>query len=232
MDNDDHDSQLYPPALFVAVVMVLFAALMFATAVQAQIALPLQPCMDIVTPRPLTAALRPAGLPPQYGGTCSAPIIESNATGAAAAYWCAASPPSPPALYLYAVRWNAMTVPMLADFALLGLPGDNAERIRAMRAKYQTENVWDMCDVWEPMRGRINAAMPAPVAAPLWTVSKYSMQTTRPAYTVTNGVRGTTSTSRATVGAACDCAAPIREGLTTYCPFAGSGAAVSMCTAP
>ena len=234
MDEDNNHSvrDISPYAAVAAVALVLLAALMVATTAQAQIALPLLPCMDIVTPRPVTTALRPAGLPPQYGGTCSLPIIESNATGAAAAYWCATPPPASPALYLYAVRWSAVTVPMLADFALLGLPGDNAERIRAMRAKYQTENVWDMCDVWEPMRERINAAMPAPAPARPWTVAKYSLQTTRPAYPVLNGVRGTTSTSRAPVGATCDCTAPLREGLTTYCPFTGSGTSVAICTQP
>ena len=92
------------------------------------------------------------------------------------------------------------------------------------------------CDAPSPSPSPSPSTTPTPTPTPtptrLWTVAKYSLQTTRPAYPVTNGVRGTISTSRATVGAACDCAAPIREGLTTYCPFAGSGAAVSMCTAP
>lgn len=81
-----------------------------------------------------------------------------------------------------------------------------------------------------------DAPVPAPVPTPpptrQWTVAKYSLQTTRPAYPVLNGVRGTTSTSRAPVGATCDCTAPLREGLTTYCPFTGSGTSVAICTQP
>ena len=229
MDKDNNHSvrDISPYAAVAAVALVLLAALMFAATAQAQIALPLLPCMDIVTPHPLTTPLRPAGLPPQYGGSCSLPIIESNATGAAAAYWCATPPPAPPALYLYAVRWSAVTVPMLADFALLGLPGDNAERIRAMRAKYQTENVWDMCDVWQPMRERINAAMPKPA---VWRVAKNSTYLTRPAFPVIAGKRSATATGRATVGAACNCAAPVIEGTSTYCP-ADTAPLVAICAA-
>ena len=206
-----------------------FILLVLATAAQAQIALPLLPCQDIVTPRPLTAAVRPAGLPPQLSGTCGTPVLESNTTGAAAAYWCTNPPPAPPALYLYAVRWSAITAPMLADFARLGLPGDNAARIVAMQAKYQTESVWDMCDVWEPARERINAAMPGPPSAQAWVVAKYSTQSSRPAYPVINGVRAVASTSRAVVGVACDCSKPIIEGIVTYCPFVGSGTSVAIC---
>lgn len=82
-------------------------------------------------------------------------------------------------------------------------------------------------------RASILAAKP-PVQLPpsQWAVAKFSTLSTRPAYPVSNGVRSATSTARATVGATCDCTAPIVEGLTTYCPYQGSSGLVTVCTKP
>lgn len=216
-------------ALVALIVLAAVAALAAALPARAQIALPLLPCQDIVAPRPLTTAVRPAGLPPQLGGSCTAPIIESNATGAAVAWWCPRAAPQPPLLHLYAVRWDYINATLLLDYATLGLPGDNAERVRAMTARYQNQSVWDMCDVWEPMRERINAAMPAPAPAPTWVVAKYSLLPTRPAFAVVAGKRSAVSSGRATVGKPCDCAAPLVDGLLTWCP-ADSAPLVTQCT--
>lgn len=87
-----------------------------------------------------------------------------------------------------------------------------------------------LVEVYAPDQARIDAGRPRP--PPAWTVAKYSLQTTRPAYPVVNGVRSSTSTGRAAIGAACDCAAPLREGLTTYCPFTGSAGSVAVCAKP
>lgn len=59
---------------------------------------------------------------------------------------------------------------------------------------------------------------PKPTPA-VWVVGKTNYPT-RPTYPVVAGVRSTVSDGRATVGATCDCAKPIVEGKTTYCPVA------------
>lgn len=200
--------------------LVLSLTVLLSVAANAQIALPLQPCITDRPDWPVPTAAKPAGLPQSLGGQCGLPIVEANAVGAAAAYWCAQPAPQPAKLYLYAVRWSAITPAMLVDYAALGLPGDNAERIRAMQAKYQTSNVFDMCDVWEPAIARINAAMPVPAAAPAWVVAVNPVSTTvpatRPAFAVVAGKRSLSSTARATVGAACDMSVTIVEGSSTY----------------
>jgi hypothetical protein len=63
---------------------------------------------------------------------------------------------------------------------------------------------------------------------PTWTVAPNGTRTTRAAFAVTNGVRALSSTSKATVGAPCDCAAiKLIEGKITYCQVAP--ATVSAC---
>ena len=200
---------------------------LLSTAAQAQLALPLQPCSADRPDLPVPAAVRPAGLPQQFGGQCTLGVIEANATGAAAAYWCARPAPAPAALYLYAVRWSAITPSMLADYAMLGLPGDNAERIRAMQAKYQTANVADMCDVWGPAIDRINASMPAPIAAG-WVTPAAGTFTL---YTTAAGrLTGIVSGRKAPAGAACDCSIQVPSGSSTYCALANAAATeVTLC---
>lgn len=135
-------------------------------------------------------------------------LIEANAIGGAAAMVCPQTG-KPPLVYLYAVRWSVVTPEMVADFTALGLPGDSKERIRAMQAKYQTMNAWDMCDVWGPMRERVNAvyvALTPPVLPPpIWVVAKYSIQATRPTYYIHPGPVLSPAPDRARVGAWCDC---------------------------
>lgn len=217
----------------IAALLALLALL--STAAQAQLAVPLQPCAADRPDLPVPAAVRPAGLPQQLGGQCTLGVFEANANGAAVAYWCAHPAPTPATLYLYAVRWSAITPAMLADYAQLGLPGDNAERIRAMQARYQTANIADMCDVWGPAIDRINASMPATMALPVWVVAPNPLSTTTPptraSFAVVNGMRSYSSTGMVTVGAACDCTAiSLTEGRTTFCSVAPSR--VSVCTKP
>jgi len=188
---------------------------LFTIAANAQILIPLQPCITDRPDLPLPTPAKPVGLPQQMQGDCTS-VIEANGVGAAAAFWCKRPAPQPPKLYLYAVRWDAITPAMLTDYAALGLPGDNAERIRAMQAKYQTKSAWDMCEVWEPMRERINAAMPASEPLPVWKVAPNGTYPDRPSYAVTNGVRATTSKTRALVGAACDMSVSFIAGTTVY----------------
>lgn len=217
-------------------VVLVFGAFVLTNAYAQVMSFPIPACVPRAPLTTLPVPVAPNGLPDRMGGICPG-LIEVNAAGAAAAFACPLAGGSP-ILYLYAVRWASITPAMLTDFAQLGLPGDNAERIKLLQAHYQDTNVWDMCDVWGPARERINALMPTtptppPISAPLsWVVAKYSLQSTRPAYRVVSGARSTTSTSRAAVGATCDCAAPIQEGITTWCPFTGSGGAVSVCVKP
>ena len=190
-------------------------------------------------PEPLRLSLAPADSTIPVCKT----VIEVNAVGGAAAFWCGAAGKAPE-LSLYAVRWSVVTPDMVTDFMQLGLPGNSRERIRAMQAKYQTTNVWDMCDVWGPARDRINAAMPMPMPMPTpppaplpgaWKVAPFgTVATTRPAFSVTNGKRDYGGAGRATVGAACDCSAPIIEGPDTYCMFAGAvvPTSVTACSKP
>lgn len=192
------------------------AAAMLAGAAIAQaqsLAVPLQPCVVDRPDWPVPAPAQPPGLPLQLGGSCTLATLEANAIGAAAAFWCARPAPLPAALSLYAVRWSALTPAMLADYAQLGLPGDNAERIRAMLAKHQTANVADMCDVWGPAIARINAAMPT---ASLWRVAPNGTYLDRPSYAVVNGVRAGTSKTRAKVGDPCDLQLKFVEGRSVY----------------
>jgi hypothetical protein len=217
--------------------LALFA-LLTATFAQAQVSLPLPACVDRA-PLPLQMPAKPIGLPPALPAPAIAPptssstncgpaMLEANAVGGAAAYYCR-QPGGAPVLYLYAVRWSAVTPAMVADFAALGLPGDNAERIRAMQATYQTSNVYDMCDVWGPMRERINAAMP--VVDP--QIYKTPTTGTLTLYTVANGVRsGIVAGRKAPAGAACDCnASKLAVGTLTYCalPAPASNSEVTLC---
>jgi hypothetical protein len=73
------------------------------------------------------------------------------------------------------------------------------------------------------------AGLPESIA---WVVSRSGMATTattRPAYPYANGVRGTTSTARATIGAACDCTVRSTEGTSTYCAHDAARATVTLC---
>ena len=75
----------------------------------------------------------------------------------------------------------------------------------------------------------LKAAVVADVAAnkPQFVVAKNGTYPDRPAYPLVNGVRGTTSTGRATVGAPCDCSVSVMEGTTRYCR--ASGPLVAVC---
>lgn len=109
-------------------------------------------------PVPTTAA-KPQCLPaPKGAGT--APIVESNIAGAAAAWWCKQPGGKPPVLYLYAVRWEAITPALVTDLVLGALAGARTGAIQTATLKHQTTDIRDMCDVWGPAVPRIAAAKP------------------------------------------------------------------------
>lgn len=77
----------------------------------------------------------------------------------------------------------------------------------------------------EAMKSAMRAAAAADKDRPppiVWSVAKNGTYADRPTYPVLDGVRQTKSDGRAKVGATCDCAAPIVEGKTTYCPLAAA----------
>ena len=105
------------------------------------------------------ASIKPACLPTPLGI-----VIESNSVGAAAAWWCPGLTQgawsTPPALYLYAVRWSAVKPEMMADVLRLFEGGASQQAVQATTAKYQTQSVMEMCDVWGPAWARILASKP------------------------------------------------------------------------
>lgn len=197
--------------------MRVFAAagLFAAFSAGAQIHWPLPPCDGPALTHALPTPPLPVGLPPQIGGACSVEI-EANDVGFAAALICPAQH-GKPAAYIYAVRRSAITASMVMDFAMLGLPGDNATRIRDMQARHQTANVWDMCDVWGPARERFNTAWQAavrpdaPPAPSPWMVGTNGTLATRPTYPVTAGVRSRTANGAVPVRADCSIVGAIVE---------------------
>jgi hypothetical protein len=216
---------------YVAIVLTALACVLVSLPAHGQpVTFPLPACIDRPL-LPVPAVSAPAGLPAQWGGSCSL-TLESNSKGGAALLVCP-QPSGPPRHNLYAVRWPAVTPAMMADAAMLGLPGDNAARVQAMLARYGTLHVLDMCDVWGHARDRFNSAYAAgvrPDAPPVaWVVARFGAQPTRPSFPVTNGTRGPASTVRAPVGAPCNCVAPLVEGSTTYCPWDAAGL-VTSCT--
>ncbi len=151
-----------------------------AAAMAFEITQPLPPCVDRGAPLPAPVAVRPIGLPPVLDGRCHWVLPEVNAVGAAAAWWCEREN-KPPLLIPYAVEWAAVTPEMRDDFVALMWPGDRAARMQAMQTKYGTKHFLDMCNVWGPMRERINAARPADPVPVTWTVLPVSTGV-RPSY--------------------------------------------------
>lgn len=136
--------------------LILLAVTALPAIAQAWLAMP---CADASAPRAVpTTAAKPICLPaPQGAGT--APVLESNEFGAAAAWWCK-RPGKEPLLYLYAVRWDAVTTALVTDLVLGALSSGKTAAIQNTTAKHQTMHVLDMCDVWGPAASRIAAAKP------------------------------------------------------------------------
>lgn len=117
------------------------------------------PCTGIAPPRPVpTTSVKPICLPaPQGAGTV--PVLESNEFGAAAAWWCKRAGKEP-LLYLYAVRWDAVTTALVTDLVFGALSTGKTAAIQTVTARHQTSHILDMCDVWGPAASRIAAAKP------------------------------------------------------------------------
>jgi len=129
------------------------------------------------------------------------------------------------------------------DWSFITPGAETAERLEAatqwrwgMRPGYLEEAPWvDPAVVKAMADGAMAIARadpnrpPKPATVPWWVQSNGAYPT-RPSYPVTDGKRGTTSDGRATVGASCDCTAPIVEGKVTYCRFATGSAISAMST--
>jgi len=168
--------------------------------------------------------------PAELAGSGTRAVLEVNAAGTAAAWWCPGR--FEPAFALYAVRWDAMTDPLRADLAALSSARDQTVAgIDRMRATHATAPLDSdaLRPVWAPARERILASRPLD---PVWLVAKNGTTMTRPTYLVTNGVRGTTAAStRASVGATCGCVRlRVIEGATVYCGVDGTSQLVAVCT--
>lgn len=73
-------------------------------------------------------------------------------------------------------------------------------------------------------------APPPPPPAPQWKVKINGSSLTRPAYTLTNGVRGTKEVARANVGAPCDATKPtLPSGSDLWAEF-GTPGVVALCS--
>ena len=168
-----------------------------------------------VPPLALPAPRLPPGLPKQLKGTvCTEALVTADMKGAAVGWWCPRiTPENAQIAGPYAVKWDAITLPMLVDFGMLLMPGvDTGAKLLEMQTKYQTLNILDMCDVWHPLVDRLNAIYPPPLPLPQqgWkangtTIFKYASG------------RLTVPTSRkATLGAACDGVTVVTAGAYTY----------------
>lgn len=138
-------------------------------------------------------------------------------------------------------RFGSSTLGLDIGNALMGPPDQILSRLNALLDKNR-DTAWSapvLAAVWCPYEVELvtflNGAPPAappppPIPAVKWVVAKYSVQVSRPAFTVVGGAIGPQSTTRAPVGIPCDSSGPaIAVGTTTYYPWAGSGGLVAVC---
>ncbi len=119
-----------------------------------------------VPPLPVPPVVARSGLPTQLGGNCTEALVTADSNGAAAGWWCPQPSPDNARVRLFAVKWSAITLPMLIDFGKLALPlVDREAAITEMNRKYSSLHILDMCDVWNPLVARLNAIYPAPLPA-------------------------------------------------------------------
>lgn len=158
------------------------------------------------------------GLPKQLLGNCTEAILTADGKGGAVGYWCAQVDPEKARLRLFAVQWSMVTLPMILDFSSLLILPNKEQRIADMHRKYQSLNIRDMCDIWNPLVDRLNAIYPAPLPAlKQWVAIGGSVFTS-------NGVNLTGLTGRrVAAGVACSATVPpIISGAKVYYPLASA----------
>lgn len=155
------------------------------------------------------------GVPKQLGGNCTEAIMTADGVGGAVGWWCAQPEPERARLYLFAVEWDKITMPMVLDFGQLLLMSDKAARITQMHRTYQSLNIRDMCNIWNPLVDRLNAVYPAPLPVlKTWTTVGGTVFKSNGTYLL--GI----TTKKVTAGKEClTNVAPIMSGVKVYYPL-------------
>lgn len=168
-------------------------------------------------------------LTPEVVGTAvTAPNGQVKRSGAVPTYllaWHCPNPYGPPATEL---RW------CVREFLLSCLVGGIEAAVSSRDPKATAAADALGTDLTMPMNDGVyqvvvNVVWPSRPPTPVWTVARNSTYATRPAYPLVNGVRSSTATARATVGARCNCAVRAVEGSSTYCAHEPTAATVALC---
>jgi hypothetical protein len=103
---------------------------------------------------------------------------------------------------------------MVLDFGSMLLFSDKAARITQMHRKYQSLNIRDMCNIWNPLVDRLNAIYPAPLPAlKQWVAIGGTVFTSNG--TFLTGI----TTKKVAAGVGClSNVAPIVSGIKVYYP--------------
>lgn len=122
---------------------------------------------------------------------------------------------------------------LAADIAASGVTAAARVRTTLSANDPAARAIW--CPFWAEMVAGQNIPAPAPPApASSYVVAKSGTATSRPAYSLADGVLGTKEVARAPVGMACICSSPgqsFMKGATLYCPYQGgpSYSVVAVC---
>lgn len=166
--------------------------------------------------------------PEVVGPTVTNPDGSQTGTGILptyVAYWKCISPYDPPRVRAIWCPKEFLTGDCLINGVEVAIASRSLDRLAEAWAKNIQHNYAN--DEVEKVLRAVEASLP-PV--PIWKVAKNGTSTTRPAYPILNGVRSTTSTARATVGATCDCSVRSVEGKSTYCAWEPTKTTVALCT--
>lgn len=160
-------------------------------------------------------AAQPACWPAEVpGGTGSTTVVLQIAEGMSFVWKCPDGK-----LYYRAVLLSYTGPGTGALFAEALTYKSPTEALAALWSKYDTPGSGP---AWDTLTEKTIAAGRAAFGGkPAFIVAKNGTVTTRPAFAVVAGKRSFSSTNRALVGSACDCAAlKLTEGSTTYCQVA------------
>lgn len=149
-------------------------------------------------------------LPTQLGGTGTRALVDFNAKGVTVGWWVPRV--GSVKLYLYGASWAhlAKNPGLVARLLLLAIMpnADNATLAGIGMAYPPTLHVLDMCDVWNPIAGPLNAIRPGPLPdpPPPPTVSYVVTGTVAYPLTATGGRSITPIAEKPILGSTCDCA--------------------------
>lgn len=178
-------------------------------------------------------------LPKNVLGTGTTVRIHQSANGAALWYFCPTADKKDYTLH-YKWRTSSYQGPSVETVIKEVLSQDDAlTALQAIWNKYDQEDTSSTAsllnsETWlkiAPEYDALKAALPPPPTPPaiVYVVQKNGTYPDRPAYPFVDGVRGKTSTARATVGAECDASTGVVEGSSRYYAFSGNKALVALC---